>query len=445
MTTTSTPQQTTPGGATPDGPSRSTTTQHTTQAKPRDTESAAHPEKISPAVWAIAFACAISYMGIGLIDPILPTISQELDASPGQTELLFSTYLAVTALVMFLSSWVSSRLGRRTTLLLGLGLIVAFALACASSPSVSWVIGFRGGWGVGNALFVSTALAAIIGSTSDSRRAVMLYEAAMGAGMALGPMASGLLGGISWRGPFLGTAALMAIALVSIAVFLPTHEPRGPRTDLAAPFRALGHHEFRLLLTATLFYNFAYFIMLAYAPFPVENAATLNGRTFTPMDLGLVFFGWGGLLALCSILIAPRLTRTLGLRQTIMATLVAITLTLAVLTLFPASLPIQVTATIIGGGLVGITNTAMTEAAMEATDLPRSIASSAYSGVRFVGGAMGPTLSGPISDAFGAQAPYVAAALAVLVTIGLMTADHLRVSRPREAAFAEADIVARAD
>lgn len=445
MTTTSTPQQTTPGGATPDGPTRSTTTQHTTQATPRDTESAAHPEKISPAVWAIAFACAISYMGIGLIDPILPTISQDLDASPGQTELLFSTYLAVTALVMFLSSWVSSRIGRRTTLLLGLGLIVVFALACGTSPSVSWVIGFRGGWGVGNALFVSTALAAIIGSTSDSRRAVMLYEAAMGAGMALGPMAGGLLGGISWRGPFLGTAALMAIALVSIAVFLPTHEPRGPRTDLAAPFRALGHHEFRLLLTATLFYNFAYFIMLAYAPFPVENAATLNGHAFTPMDLGLVFFGWGGLLALCSILIAPRLTRTLGLRQTIMAALVAITLTLVVLTLFPASLPIQVTATIVGGGLVGITNTAMTEAAMEATDLPRSIASSAYSGVRFVGGAMGPTLSGPISDAFEAQAPYVAAALAVLVTIGLMAADHLRVSRPREAAFAEADIVARAD
>ena len=445
MTTTSTPQQTTPGSATPDGPTRSTTTQHTTPATPRDTESAAHPEKISPAVWAIAFACAISYMGIGLIDPILPTISQDLNASPGQTELLFSTYLAVTALVMFLSSWVSSRIGRRTTLLLGLGLIVVFALACASSPSVSWVIGFRGGWGVGNALFVSTALAAIIGSTSDSRRAVMLYEAAMGAGMALGPMAGGLLGGISWRGPFLGTAALMAIALVSIAVFLPTHEPRGPRTDLAAPFRALGHHEFRLLLTATLFYNFAYFIMLAYAPFPVENAATLNGHVFTPMDLGLVFFGWGGLLALCSILIAPRLTRTLGLRQTIMAALVAITLTLVVLTLFPASLPIQVTATIVGGGLVGITNTAMTEAAMEATDLPRSIASSAYSGVRFVGGAMGPTLSGPISDAFGAQAPYVAAALAVLVTIGLMAADHLRVSRPREAAFAEADIVARAD
>ena len=445
MTTTSTPQQTTPGSATPDGPTRSTTTQHTTPATPRDTESAAHPEKISPAVWAIAFACAISYMGIGLIDPILPTISQDLDASPGQTELLFSTYLAVTALVMFLSSWVSSRIGRRTTLLLGLGLIVVFALACASSPSVSWVIGFRGGWGVGNALFVSTALAAIIGSTSDSRRAVMLYEAAMGAGMALGPMAGGLLGGISWRGPFLGTAALMAISLVSIAMFLPTHEPRGPRTDLAAPFRALGHREFRLLLTATLFYNFAYFIMLAYAPFPVENAATLNGHAFTPMDLGLVFFGWGGLLALCSILIAPRLTRTLGLRQTIMAALVAITLTLVVLTLFPASLPIQVTATIVGGGLVGITNTAMTEAAMEATDLPRSIASSAYSGVRFVGGAMGPTLSGPISDAFVAQAPYVAAALAVLVTIGLMAADHLRVSRPREAAFAEADIVARAD
>ena len=424
--TTSTPPRTTPQGATTTGPD------------PTD-------RRIAPAVWAIAGACAISYMGIGLIDPILPTISKDLDATPGQTELLFSTYLAVTAVVMFLSSWVSSRIGRRSTLILGLALIVAFALACAASPSVAWVIGFRGGWGVGNALFVSTALAAILGSTADSTRAVMLYEAAMGAGMALGPMVGGLLGGISWRGPFLGTTVLMAAALVAIAVFVPTGEARGPRVSLGAPLKALVHPDFRLLLTAALVYNFAYFIMLAYAPFPVQNAAEANGRAFTPMDLGLVFFGWGSLLALCSILVAPRLTRRIGLRQTIMGTLVLVALDLVVMTVFPASLPLQIAATVVGGGLVGVTNTAMTEAAMEATDLPRGISSSAYSGVRFVGGALGPTLAGPISTAFGAQAPYAAAALAVVVTIALMGAEHLRQTRPHEAATAEADIVGRAD
>ncbi|MCU4666854.1 MFS transporter, partial [Bacillus paralicheniformis] len=34
------------------------------------------------AVWAVAFACVISFMGIGLVDPILPAIAQQLHASP---------------------------------------------------------------------------------------------------------------------------------------------------------------------------------------------------------------------------------------------------------------------------------------------------------------------------------------------------------------------------
>lgn len=36
------------------------------------------------AVWAVAFACVISFMGIGLVDPILPAIAQQLHASPAR-------------------------------------------------------------------------------------------------------------------------------------------------------------------------------------------------------------------------------------------------------------------------------------------------------------------------------------------------------------------------
>ena len=32
------------------------------------------------AVWAVAFACVIAFMGIGLVDPILPALSEQLDA-----------------------------------------------------------------------------------------------------------------------------------------------------------------------------------------------------------------------------------------------------------------------------------------------------------------------------------------------------------------------------
>ncbi len=39
------------------------------------------------AVWAVAFACVIAFMGIGLVDPILPAIAADLQASPTETEM----------------------------------------------------------------------------------------------------------------------------------------------------------------------------------------------------------------------------------------------------------------------------------------------------------------------------------------------------------------------
>ena len=169
------------------------------------------------AVWAIAFACAVSFMGIGLVDPILPAISRELDASPTQTMLLFTSYLLITALAMFFSSFISSRIGVKKTLLAGLALIVVFAFLSGAAGSVDAIIGFRAGWGLGNALFISTALAAIVGAASGGpSQAVILYEAAMGIGMAVGPLVGGVLGEISWRGPFYGTAALMAAGLPNL-------------------------------------------------------------------------------------------------------------------------------------------------------------------------------------------------------------------------------------
>jgi hypothetical protein len=42
------------------------------------------------AVWATAGASVVAFMGIGLVDPILPSIAQGLNATPGQVSLLFT-------------------------------------------------------------------------------------------------------------------------------------------------------------------------------------------------------------------------------------------------------------------------------------------------------------------------------------------------------------------
>ena len=114
-------------------------------------------------VWAVAFACVVSFMGIGLVDPILPALSSQLKASPSSVELLFTSYLVVTAVAMLFTGWVSSRIGGKRTLLAGLVLIVAFSALAGSADTIHGIIGFRAGWGLGNALFIATSLAVKIG------------------------------------------------------------------------------------------------------------------------------------------------------------------------------------------------------------------------------------------------------------------------------------------
>jgi MFS family permease len=157
------------------------------------------------AVYAVAFACVVSFMGIGLVDPILPALSAKLDATPSQVSLLFTSYLLVTAVAMLFTGWVASRIGAKPTLITGLALIVVFAALAGLSGSIDQIVGFRAGWGLGNALFIATSLAVIVASaTGGFAGAIVLYEAALGLGIAAGPLIGGLLGEVTWRGPFFG-------------------------------------------------------------------------------------------------------------------------------------------------------------------------------------------------------------------------------------------------
>lgn len=358
-------------------------------------------------VWAVAFACVVTFMGIGLVDPILPAIAESLEASPVETELLFTSYLLVTGLAMLITSWISSRIGAKATLLAGLALIVVFALLCAVSGSVDWVIGFRAGWGLGNALFISTALATIVGAAAGgSGAAIVLYEAALGLGIAVGPLLGGLLGELSWRGPFFGVVALMAIGFIAVLTLVRSDDERREPMPFSAPFRALRRPALAVLAATALFYNIGFFVLLAFSPFPLG---------FTAMGIGLTFFGWGVGLAVTSVWVAPALMRRSSRTSIILATLPLLAVDLIAAGLVVESPAALVVCIVVGGLLLGIMNTVLTEAVMEATDLPRSVASSAYSAVRFLGGAMAPPVAAALAHAYGDTVPYLFAAGAVLL------------------------------
>src|SRR5690606_13961848 len=229
-------------------------------------------------------------MGIGLVDPILPALATQLDASHTQVELLFPSYLIVTAVAMLVTGAVSSRIGAKRTLIAGLVLIVVFAGAAAASDSIAGIVGFRAGWGLGNALFGATSLAAIVASASGGYPgAIVLYETTLGIGIATGPLLGGLLGNVSWRLPFLGVSVLMLIALVATVVFLPPTPRPARRSSLREPLAALRHRSLRSTSLVGLLYNWGFFTLLGYAPFLMDLDA---------LALGGVFFAWGVLVAI---------------------------------------------------------------------------------------------------------------------------------------------------
>ena len=106
-----------------------------------------------------------------------------------------------------------------------------------------------------------------------------------------------------------------------------------------------------------MLYNFGFFTLLAYAPFLLIG--------YSELEVGFVFFGWGVLLAIASIFVAPALERKFTTYRTILAAFVLFIICLLLLgagTSMPVLVPISI---VLAGFFQGIINTLLTTIAME--------------------------------------------------------------------------------
>ncbi|WP_248929703.1 MFS transporter [Paenibacillus hamazuiensis] len=380
------------------------------------------------AVWAVFFACIIAFMGLGLVDPILPAIAKKLNASQSQVTLLFTSYNAVMAVAMLITGAISSRLGIKRTLLAGIVIIAVFSALGGFSNNITALVGLRGGWGLGNALFVATALTAIVSlSKSGTARAIILYEAAIGLGISVGPLLGGWLGAISWRGPFLGVAVLMVIAFIGLIISMPaSSSPQSARakTSLLEPFRAMKHRSLVVFGLTACLYNFGFFTLLAYSPFVMD---------LDEHGLGFVFLGWGILLAVTSVFMAPKLQQKFGTVKSMCIMLVLFALVLAAMGIWTSTQWVVIAAVIFAGALLGNNNTLITTAVMNAAPVERSTASAAYSFLRFIGGAVAPYLAGKLAEWYNPHVPFIVGAAFVLVSVLFIAFNHSHVKHVDDA------------
>jgi MFS family permease len=364
-------------------------------------------------------------MGIGLVDPILPSLASKLKASPAQVELLFTSYLVVTAVMMLVTGWVSSRIGAKRTLVAGLVLIVIFAGIAGSSGSINEIVGFRAGWGLGNALFIATSLSVIVGSASGGMAgAIVLYESALGVGIACGPLLGGLLGNISWRGPFYGVCVLMFIALIATIILVPKTPPDPRKTSIIEPIAALRHRTLTTTSVTGLLYNWCFFTILGYAPFLMN---------LSPLRLGAVFCGWGVLVAIFAIFGASWFKARFGTPNTLYGSFTLMAILSAIIGIWPENKAAVIGATIASGIVIGMNNTLVTTAVMSIAPVPRPVASATYGFVRFIGGGLAPFAAGKLVEHYNTHVPFLLGSGTVVAAALVLATVH----RPLAAADAE--------
>lgn len=172
------------------------------------------------------------------------------------------------------------------------------------------------------------------------------------------------------------------------------------RQSLAAPLKALGHRGLLTMGLTALLYNWGFFTMLGYVPFPMALSI---------YQLGSVFFGWGVLVAVFSVFVAPRLQRRFGTAPTLYVNLFLFAAVLAV---------------IVAGAMIGVNNTLTNQAVMLVSPVERPVASAAYGFIRFIGAGIAPFVAGILFERLNVHVPFWIASGALLLAIGVLATGH---------------------
>ena len=195
---------------------------------------------------------------------------------------------------------------------------------------------------------------------------------------------------------------------------MPNTRPRSPTRSARCGTAACSASSITALL-----YNFGFFTLLAFTPFPLDMSAH---------QIGLIFFGWGVALAFTSVVVAPRLQRRFGTVNVLVVNLLAMTATLAVMALGTDHKAVLAACVVVAGLFIGINNTLITETVMKAAPVERGVASAAYSFMRFGGAAVAPWLAGVLGEQFNVHLPFWVGAGAVLLAAGVLSATRPHLS-----------------
>src|SRR5690349_21480068 len=188
------------------------------------------------ALGVLALSLFVITVGNTILNVGLPTIRDELGASASQQQWIVDGYLLVFAGLLLTSGSLGDRFGRRKALVIGLLLFGAGSLLASFAQSASELIASRALMGLGAAGIMPSTLSILtnIFPAHERPKAIAIWSAVSGAGIAVGPTTGGwLLEHFAWHSLFLVNLPIVAVALAGAFLLVPeSRDPRPRSLDL---------------------------------------------------------------------------------------------------------------------------------------------------------------------------------------------------------------------
>ncbi|SNS94076.1 MFS transporter, DHA2 family, multidrug resistance protein [Granulicella rosea] len=214
-----------------------------------DNQPAAAPRVFNP--WIVALVVTIgTFMEVldtSIANVALPHISGSLSASQDEGAWVLTSYLVANAIVLPISGWLSSILGRKRFYLISVFFFTVFSAACGLAPTLGMLILFRVAQGLAGGGLQPSVQAILADTFSAQKRgmAMALYTVAILVAPVLGPTLGGwITDNYSWRWIFYINipVGMLCVFLTRMVLQDPPHmiEAKARARKLSVDWAGLG-------------------------------------------------------------------------------------------------------------------------------------------------------------------------------------------------------------
>jgi MFS transporter, DHA2 family, multidrug resistance protein len=177
-------------------------------------------------VFAVMLATILEIIDTSIVNVALPDMMGNLGATVDEIGWVVTGYIISNVIVIPMTSWLSSRFGRKRYLTTSILIFTAASALCGTATSLGELVAFRVMQGLGGGALLATAQSVMIESFPPSRQGV--GQAIFGVGAMIGPSLGPTLGGwitdnLSWPWVFFINVPLGLLAATLCALYL--HDP----------------------------------------------------------------------------------------------------------------------------------------------------------------------------------------------------------------------------